>query len=87
MFFNFSANKPTFNATKCGKICFCCDYIIEVELFKFKNWHQTFSLKSNSNFETPKLIYVIIYNGCNKECIGQTEGQLKERFSIYRQHI
>ena len=32
-------------------------------------------------------MYVIICNGCNKEYIGQTGGQLKERISIYRQHI
>ena len=29
----------------------------------------------------------IPYCGCNKEYIGQTGGQLKERLSIYRQHI
>ena len=57
------------------------------ELFKFKNWHQPFVLKSNFNFETPNLIYVIICSSCNKEYIGQTRGQLKERLSIYRQHI
>ena len=32
---NFSANKPTFKTTKWGKSCFCCNYIIEAELFKF----------------------------------------------------
>ena len=61
--------------------------IIEAELFKCKNWHQTFVLKSNFNWETPNLIYVIICGGCNKEYIGHTGGQLKERVSIYRQHI
>ena len=84
---NFSTNKPTFKTTKCGKCCFCCDYIIEAELFKLKNWHQSFVLKFYFNCETPNLIYVIICNGCNKEYIGQTGGQLKERLSIYRQHI
>ena len=67
---NFSTNKPTFKTTKCGKSCFCCDYIIEAERFKFKNWHQPFVLKSNFNCETPNLIYVIICSGCNKEYIG-----------------
>ena len=84
---NFSTNKPTFKTPKCRKSCFCCDYIIEPELFKFKNWHQPFVLKSNFNCETPYLIYVIICSSCNKEYIGQTRGQLKERLSIYRQHI
>ena len=84
---NFSSNKPTFKTTKCGKSCFCCDYIIEAELFKFKNWQQLFILKSNFNCETLNLIYVIICSGCKKEYIGQTGGQLKERLSIYRQQI
>ena len=82
---NFSTNKPTFKTTKCGKSCFCCDYIIAAELFKFKNWHQPFVLKPNFNCETPNLIYVIICSNCNKEYIGQTGGRLKER--LYRQHI
>ena len=84
---NFSTNKPTFKTTKCRKGCFGCDYIIQAEFFKFKNWHQPFVLKSNFNCKTTKLIYVIICSGCNKEYIGQTGGQLKERLSIYRQYI
>ena len=43
-------------------------------------------MKSNFNYETPHVIYVIICSGCNKEYIGQTGGKLKERLSIYRQH-
>ena len=62
----------------------CCDYFIEGELFKFKNWHQPLILKSDYNSETPSLF---ICSGCNKEYIGQTGGQLKERLRIYRQHI
>ena len=61
--------------------------LLEPELFNFKNWHQPFVLKSNFNCETPNLTYLIICSGCNKEYIGQTGGQLKERISIYRQHI
>ena len=34
-------------------------------------------MKSNFNFETPNLIYVISCNGCNREYIGQTGGQPK----------
>ena len=34
---NFSRNKPTFKTAKCRRSCFCCDYIIEAELFKCKN--------------------------------------------------
>ena len=29
-----SANKPTFRSRKCGKICFCCDHIIETEIIQ-----------------------------------------------------
>ena len=54
---------------------------------KFKNWHQPFIFNSNFKCETPNLIYVIICSGCNKEYCGQTGGHLKERLSIYRQHI
>ena len=35
---NFSINKPTSKTTKCRKSCFCSYYIIEADLFKFKNW-------------------------------------------------
>ena len=84
---NFSTNKPTFKTTKCGKSCFCCDYIIAAELFKFKKWHQPFVLKPNFNCKTPNLRYIIVCSGCNKEYIGQTRGQLKERLSIYREDI
>ena len=41
---NFSTNKPTFKTIKFGKSCFCCDYIIEAELFKFKNWYKPFEI-------------------------------------------
>ena len=83
----FSTNRPTFKTAKCRKSCFCCDYIIEAELFNFKNWQQPFILKSNFNCETSNLMYVIIYCGCNKEYIGHTGGQIKEKLNIYRQHI
>ena len=73
----FSTNKPTFKTKKCGKSCFCCE----------KNWHQSFILKSNFNCETPNFVYVVLCSGWNKEYTGQTGGQLKERLSIYRQHI
>ena len=84
---NFSTNKTTFKRTKCRKSCFCCDYIIEAELLKFKNWNQPFVLKYNFNCETPNFIYVIISSGCNKEYVRQIGGQLKGRLSIYRKHI
>ena len=54
-----------------------------LKLFEFKNLHQPFILKFHFNCETPNLIYIIICSGCNKEYIGQTGGQLKNRLSIY----
>ena len=47
---------------------------MEGELFKFKNWQQPLISKSNLNYETPKIIYVIICSSCKKENIGQTGG-------------
>ena len=44
--------------------------------------------KCQSNkFKFKMNICVIIRSGCNKEYIRQTGGHLKERLSIYRQHI
>ena len=56
---NLSRKKSTFKRTKCEKGCFCCNCIIEGELFKFKNWQQPSFLKSHFNCETPNLMYVI----------------------------
>ena len=66
---NFATNKQTFKTRKCCKSCFCCDYNIEGQLFKFKNWHQLFILKSNFNCDTPNPIYVILCSSCNEEYI------------------
>ena len=52
---NFSTNKPTLKTTKCKKTCLFCNYVIKSELFKFKNWHQPFVLKSNFNCGTLNL--------------------------------
>ena len=67
--------------TKWRKICFCSDEVIEAELFKFKNWHQTFTWKSNF------CIYVIICCCCIEEYTGQSRGKLKNRLSINREDI
>ena len=48
------------------------------ELFKFKDPHQPFILKSNFSCETSNLLYIYIYiyiyiitsGGCNKKYIG-----------------
>ena len=34
---NISTTKRTFKTAKSRKSCFCCDYIIETKLFKFRN--------------------------------------------------
>ena len=44
-------------------------------------------MKSNFNCKTPNLLYIIIYSAYNKEHTEYIEGQVKERLSIYRQHI
>ena len=63
---NLSTNKYTFKTTTCRKSYFCCGYITEGKLFKFKNYHQPYVLKSYFNCGTPNSIYVIICSGCNK---------------------
>ena len=64
-------HSPTFKTKKCKKVVFCY-YVREGKLFKVKNWHHPFILKSNFNCETRNFMYVIICSGCNKEYIGQT---------------
>ena len=72
---------------QCGKNCFCCEYISPGAEYFFKEVQYTFKIKSKFNCESKNLIYVIVCSGCNKEYIGQTQTMLKERLSIYRQHI
>ena len=44
-------------------------------------------LKNSFNCESSNLIYVVIYQGCKEEYIGETGCLVREWMSIYRQHI
>ena len=44
-------------------------------------------LKNSFNRESSNLIYVVICQGCKEEYIGETGSLVKERMSIFRQHI
>ena len=83
----FTSKPVCFAVAKCGKSCFCCDYILEGSSFKFKKEKKLFNLKSNFNCESSNLIYVVICDTCGEEYIGQTGTLLKERVSVYKQHI
>ena len=39
------------------------------------------------NYESRNLIYVVTCQGCQEEYIGETGCFVKERISVYRQHI
>ena len=84
---NFSAIQTNFQNNKMWKKLLFCDYIIECGLFKLRNLHQPFILKSNFNCKIPYILYVIIYSGSNKENIEHSRGQHTERLGIYRKHI
>ena len=84
---NFSAIQTNYQNNKMRKKLLFCYYIIEWGLFKLRNWHQPFILKSNLNYRIPYILYVIIYSGSNKENIEHTRGQQTQRLGIYRKHI
>ena len=83
----FSSQTEQCRLKKCGKSCFCCGYLLEGEGFQFKKTKTLFKVKYNFNCESSNLIYVIICSGCKEEYIGQTGTKLKERVSVYKQHI
>ena len=37
--FNKFQQKPTFKRQNAEKNYFCCDYVIEGEFFRFRDWH------------------------------------------------
>jgi len=83
----FHTSEQTFTVKKCGKSCFCCNYVKESNTYIFRHNQIEFNVKNNFTCETSNLIYVIICNTCKNEYIGQTSRMLKERINIYRQHI
>ena len=76
-----------FHVNACGKNCLCCPYLLKASSYLFKSVNNVFFLKSNSICESRNLIYVVICQGCQEEHIGETGCLVKERISVYRQHI
>ena len=72
---------------KCGKNCVCCPYLLETKTYKFKYEPKPFNIKSPFTCTSSNVIYAIICSGCNEEYIGQTRRALKERLTLYKQHI
>ena len=71
---------------KIGKNCISCPDLLKTFLYQFKWVNKTFLLKNSFNCESSNLIYVVIYQGCKEEYIGQTGCILKEWINIYKQH-
>ena len=76
-----------FHVNSCGKNCVCCPYLLKASSYLFKRVNKVFFLKINFNCESRNLIYVVICQECHKEYIGETDCLVKERKSVYRQHI
>ena len=72
---------------KCGENCFCCDYLMKSESYKFINFNRVFKWKSSFHCESMNSIYVVINSGGFEEYMGETRGQFKGRLCNDRQHI
>ena len=76
-----------FHVNSCGKNCVCCPYLLKASSYLFKRVNKVFFLKNNFNCDSRNLIYVVICQGCQEEYIHETGCLVKERISVYRQHI
>ena len=64
------------------KRCECCNYLLINDHYTFKNVQITFKLKSHFTGDSFNFIYVVIYDTCKEEYIGETwEGKTKLRDS------
>ena len=85
---NSMLQAPNFeHLNSCGKSWVCCPDLLKDCSYLFKGVNKVFLLKSNFNCESRNLIYVVICQGCKEEYIGETGCLVKERISVYRQHI
>ena len=74
-----------FQVNSCGKNFVCCPYLLKASSYLFKRVNKV--LKINFNCKNRNIIYVVICQGCQEECIGETGCLVKERINVYRQHI
>ena len=71
-----------------GKNCATCPYISDgLTTYTFFSTNETRHIKSNLTCDTKNLIYMIQYNRCNLQYIGETKRRLKDRFNEHRRTI
>ena len=83
----FESQHKSHEVKNCGKNCVSRPYLLKVSLYQFKRVNKTFFLKSSFDFESSNLIYVVIWQVCKEEYIGEAGCLVKEWINIYRQHI
>ena len=83
----FESQNKNHEVKICGKNCVSSHYLLKASLYQFKRVKKPLLMKNSFNCESSNLIFVIIYQGCKEEYIGETSCLAKERINIYRQHI
>ena len=83
----FESQHKNLEVIHCGKNGVSCPYFLKASLYQFKWVFKTFFRENSFNCESSNLIYVVIYQECKEEYIGETSGPVKERIIIYRQYI
>ena len=84
---NFSKAEEN-GVTKCSRPrCKTCDLIEETKEIQFKRYNEIFQIRSNMDCTSRNVIYCIKCVGCEKDYIGQTGDQLRNRMTIHRQQI
>ena len=73
-----------FHVNSYGKNCVCCPYLLKAFSYLFERVNKVFFLKNNFNCDSRNLTYVVF---CQEEYICETGCLVKERISVYRQHI
>ena len=79
--------EENFHITSSGNSCVCFPYLVKAPSYLFKRVNKAFFLNNNFNCEGRNHIYVAICQGCKEGYIGETGCLVKERRSVYRQHI
>ena len=71
---------------KCNDLyCVTCKYIRETSSLNFKNL--LLPILSNSNCNSPGIIYIISCNKCNIHYIGESKRKAKDRFAEHLKNI
>ena len=77
-------DRPISGVKKCGMIgCGCCEDILEVKSFYFRNSGITFEIKTPMNCTARNLVYVIQCKGCGYTYIGETVN-FRHRMSAHK---